>query len=141
MSDTPMIDVIPETVEVALAAWDAGESIFTVEMGGIGPGYEMAIQGLAFELMRVFIAARLPPHGVELTEFQRDQIQKLIDGVVHRFNSEPWGGFSGAQVYAATNIAAAVVRRGYRTALRDDVVKDRLIQVNRKDLRTAPVAA
>src|SRR5687768_3007466 len=42
-------DPIPETVEDALRQWDAGETVFTVEMGGLGPGYEMAIQGLAFE--------------------------------------------------------------------------------------------
>lgn len=39
-----MNNPIPETCEEALARWDAGETVFTAEMGGLGPGYEQAIQ-------------------------------------------------------------------------------------------------
>lgn len=123
-------DPIPETVEEALKVWDSGESLFAVEMGGLGPGYEMAIQGLAFEMMR---------EGNGFNDWEdkekRDDLQKRFDGVVHRLADEPWAGFSGAQVGAAQNIACCVLRNGYRIALRKPEVKDRLIQVSKKDLR------
>jgi hypothetical protein len=137
--DEPDPDPIPKTVDDALAKWDAGDSLFSVEVGGLGPGYEMAIQGLAFELMRE-LRGQMPPHGVDIPDAEMTRLQGIIDSTVHRFNSEPWGGFSGAQVGAATNLAASVLRRGYRTAMRDPAVKDRLIQVSKRDLR-APVPA
>lgn len=126
-----LYDPIPETVSEALAKWDAGETIFTVEMGGIGPGYEMAIQGLAFEIMREINGFSQWGDDRELLK-----LNVRIDAVVHRCDKEPWAGFSGAQVGAARNLASYVCRRGYRSALRDDAVKDRLIQVCKKDLRT-----
>lgn len=124
-------DPIPETVEEALKIWDSGETVFSVEMGGLGPGYEMAIQGLAFELMRAL---------KDFTEWGNkeawEEIDHKLDEVVSRCDKEPWGGFSGAQVGGAKNIAACVCRHGYRTALRKPEVKERLIQVSKKDLRS-----
>lgn len=125
-------DPIPETVTAALKQWDAGESVFSVEMGGLGPGYEMAIQGLAFELMRKLRRFKKWEDKDELEKLDK----KLDKTVVHKFDKEPWGGFSVAQVGAAKCIASRVCRVGYRTALREGVVKDRLIQVSKKDLRT-----
>lgn len=123
-------DPIPETVTEALAKWDAGESVFTVEMGGLGPGYEMAIQGLAFELMRVYLRVN------DWKVIDHAALEYLDREVISRCDSEPWGGFSGAQVGAARNIAAAVCKRGYRVALRNEAVKERLIQVSKLDLRS-----
>ncbi len=40
------------TAQEALAKWDAGEILTSVEMGGIGPGYEQAIQIAIFEFIR-----------------------------------------------------------------------------------------
>ncbi|KKK93920.1 hypothetical protein LCGC14_2688070 [marine sediment metagenome] len=34
----------PKTLDEAIERWDAGRSLFSVEMGGLGPGYEQAIQ-------------------------------------------------------------------------------------------------
>jgi hypothetical protein len=119
-------DPIPETVNEALAIWDSGESVFSVEMGGIGPGYEMAIQGLAFELMRLY---KDVDWTVEPPSIPDDE------DIIHACDSFQWGCFSGAQVGAARNLAAMVCRHGYRNALRNPVVSDRLIQVCKKDLR------
>jgi hypothetical protein len=124
-------DPIPETCQDALRMWDAGESVFTVEMGGLGPGYEQAIQMLAFEIIRDLIGEHVPAHGVELSDTETKRIRKITDATVHRLDKEPWAGFSGAQVGAATNIAMCVLRRGYRAALRDPAVQDRLIQVSK----------
>jgi len=40
------------TAQEALAKWDAGETLTSIEMGGIGPGYEQAIQIAIFEYIR-----------------------------------------------------------------------------------------
>lgn len=134
MDTTERYDLIPETAAEALAKWDAGESVFSVEMGGLGPCYEMAIQGLAFELIRVFLNVNWDEYA---DEESWKRLEPIIDDVVHRCNDRPWGGFSGAQVGAAQNLAAIVCRQGYRMALRK--VADRLIQVNKHDLRSERV--
>lgn len=121
-------DPIHETVAEALAAWDRGETVFTVEMGGIGPGYEQCIQILAFELMREW-NGRFPPVGEPMSDGDRQKLNDSADAVVHLLNAQY--GFSGAQVGAAKNLASLVCRRGYRAALRMPEVKDRLIQVSR----------
>lgn len=48
-----------ETAAEALAAWDEGKIVTTVELGGLGPGYEQAIQVCAFEMIRDTLAAHL----------------------------------------------------------------------------------
>lgn len=35
-----------------LRRWDAGESVWSLELGGIGPGYEQCIQVMAIEIVR-----------------------------------------------------------------------------------------
>lgn len=39
-----------------LARWDNGGSVFSIEMGGFGPGYEQALQIAAFERLRDLLA-------------------------------------------------------------------------------------
>jgi hypothetical protein len=134
MTATAAYDPIPETCDEALRKWDAGETVFTVEMGGIGPGYEQAIQMLAFEMIRRCLCGDLaiPPYGADFPDVDEKRVHEALDEVVHVENAKGYGGFSGAQVGAAKNLAMCVVRRGYRTALRDPAVKDRLIQVAKK---------
>lgn len=78
------------TVKQWLAEWDAGRSVWSVEMGGLGPGYEQAIQVLTVELVR---------DGM-----------KNPDAVASRLNATC--GFSGAQVGVAKNLAANLLNRG-----------------------------
>lgn len=122
------LDPIPETVAEALARWDRGESVFSVEMGGLGPSYEQAIQILAFELMRAF-DGKLPRIEVEWTDENKATLKSLANEVETRLDGVY--GFSGAQVGAARSLAVIVCRRGYRAALRMPEVKDRLILVSR----------
>ena len=42
----------PNTAAELVAAWDRGDLVPTIEMGGLGPGYEQAIQVLMIELLR-----------------------------------------------------------------------------------------
>lgn len=134
----PDTDPIPQTVADALALWDNDQSVFSVEMGGLGPGYEMAIQGLFFELLREWAESPPPRLGRALTNEEAQRFEDSAEPIVAKCDKEPWGQFSGAQVGAAKSLAMCVLRRSsYRAALRDDAVNDRLIQVCRLDLRTA----
>lgn len=84
-----------------LRRWDSGRSIWSIEMGGIGPGYEQAIQTLAIEIVRDELTKPVPEKPDRewgMSTVERIDI-KLPDG---RYSC---GGFSGAQVRAARQLA------------------------------------
>lgn len=91
-----------------LDRWDAGKSVWTIEMGGISPGYEQCIQLTGFEMMRVLLAK-----GVDLNTLKEDEVRPLYDEVSEATN---WLshhlGLSGAQHGAAWNMATVIVRHG-----------------------------
>jgi hypothetical protein len=128
-----MKDIIPETCIDALSVWDAQVPLTSIEMGGIGPGYEMAIQGLAFEMLRVELDVDWVATDTDADFYAKWEAR--IEPVISECDALPWGGFSGAQVGAAKHFVACVKRRGYRAALRDPAIADRLIQVCKLDLR------
>jgi hypothetical protein len=131
-------DPIPETAHEALSLWDAGEAVFTAEMGGIGPGYEQCIQVFAFELIREFIdEPQLDERMTADADIFKREFESRTDAVMHGL-TEPWTGLTGAQYGAAVNLAFCVLRRGYRAALRE-LPPDRLIQV-RNNLYPVPKA-
>jgi hypothetical protein len=84
-----------------LRIWDDGGSIWSIEMGGLGPGYEQAIQVLAIEIVRDWIDKPLPEEpGREWGYATCERIdEKLPNG------KYSCGGFSGAQVGAARQLA------------------------------------
>src|SRR5271166_5092790 len=43
-----------------LRRWDNGDSIWSIEMGGFGPGYEQALQICAIEIVRDNLGQPLP---------------------------------------------------------------------------------
>lgn len=118
----------PKTAKEALRRWDEGRGVFTVGMGGLGPGYEQAIQILVFEIIRDQLSKPLPQPGTSANGWS--------DSTVHRCN---YLGFSGAQVGAAKSLAYRYLLYGYEKTLlsfkeKDD---DRLIQVS-KDFPQSP---
>lgn len=70
--------------------WDRGEIISTLEMGGVSPGYEQAIQLLVAEILRETLAIE----GAELTNDQ-------IEAFCMKANERMTYGVSGAQAGAA----------------------------------------
>jgi hypothetical protein len=90
------------TIAQHVAAWDRGDSVQSIEMGGIGPGYEQAIQILIIELLRDNDGKELPKPGN--TEGWGDDTVRRID--------EQCLGFSGAQVGAAKNVAYRMLADG-----------------------------
>lgn len=117
----------PNTPEEVVRAWDEDRSLWSVELGGLGPGYEQAIQTLMVELLRS--AGPLPKDG--------DETGWLSWGndVVSR-HDKALGGLSGAQVGQARSFASFVIQHGMHAAL-EQVEPDRRIQVCKRWPRAA----
>ena len=116
-----------DSCEEWLQRWDDGKTVWSVSMGGMGPGYEDCIQNLAVETLRYFVENKVNLQTEDTVE--RDAITKGMDAVTDRLDKKY--GFSGAQVGAARNLAAVVYRRGPKDAFSDPVVKGRLIRVRK----------
>lgn len=121
-----------------LARWDKGGSVWSISMGGLGPGYEQAIQLLAAEVVRHFVAT--DANWWSATEEENNAawkaVRKSCDDIVTRIDKHI--GFSGAQVGAAIQLAAHLYRKGPRACMEDEAVKDRHIQVS-KGMPSLPV--
>jgi len=78
-----------------LRKWDSDDSVWSIAMGGFGPGYEQAIQVAAFEVLR---------HLVEERDIQTAEADALP--------SLNYLGLSGAQWGAAKALANAFHQRG-----------------------------
>mgnify|MGYP001560873457 FL=1 len=76
------------TAEQMLAAWDRGGLVASIEMGGMGPGYEQALQVCAMELLHTAIAGQ----GFDEADLNRLDKEKVL-------------GLSGAQAGAARWLA------------------------------------
>lgn len=123
-------------IEEWLRRWDEGRSVWSVEMGGLGPGYEQCIQITAAEVMRHLVSVQYDvAQWNDKSGWDRDL--KEIETMSHENAIIKTLGLSGAQWGAAMNLALQFYRRGPRATLTDDRVKDRLIQVQ----RTFPQAA
>jgi hypothetical protein len=111
-----------------LAKWDRGEGVWSVEMGGLGPGYEQCIQMLVAENLRHLIEAN-PPRPIPDEEKQAvwDAMRNASfdNEVVKKL------GPSGAQWGAAANLAWQFYQRGPVDVMRDPDLKDRHIQVSK----------
>lgn len=102
-------DIYPESCQEVLERWDKGEIVYSVEMGGLGPSYEMTIQVSVFELMRAFNCK--PPEGTD-DEIQASMNQKLRD-LNHKFDF----GHSGASAGASIWLAYKFMKDGYKKAM------------------------
>jgi hypothetical protein len=109
-----------------LRRWDEGKTVWSIEMGGLGPGYEQAIQITTAEVVR------------HLIEKQYDFDKWKEDGLSDKIWE--WGmtnpiikdlGLSGAQWGAAVNLAAMIYKQGPVAVMQDERVKDRHIQVSK----------
>jgi len=115
----------PKDIEDAVARWDRGETVWSVEMGGLGPGYEQAIQVGMIELLRRLIGVELP--GID--ENWHDFLDGHLTEVLKEFDL----GLSGAQAGAIMNLAAKFASRGW---LATEEVQDRMILISKHWPRT-----
>jgi hypothetical protein len=109
------------TVDDVLREWDAGNPVWSVEMGGLGPGYEQCIQMMAMEILRDKKDIPFP---------EKEEWDKWGNEAIQRLEDEGNYGFSGAQAGAAKNIAVVFLKQGYKKGL-DMVDKERHIQISK----------
>jgi hypothetical protein len=98
-----------DEIKNMLEAWDSGRSVWTIEMGGLGPGYEQALQICMVEICRA--ALKEPRQETETDDLYQVRFMALCDKVVREIDTK-CGGFSGAQVGAANQLAFRFVRDG-----------------------------
>lgn len=129
---TEPYELYPKTCQEWLDKWDAGESVWSVEMGGLGPGYEQAIQITAVEFLRSFVNSTF-----DLERFKSDkeyckECWTVVESSENVKECVSRLGLSGAQYGAAQNIAVVFWRKTPAVALADEAVKDRKIQVSKE---------
>lgn len=113
-----------------LKRWDEGKIVWSISMGGLGPGYEQAIQITVAEILRHLLGRNYDAAAwVDFEKWQLDK--KEIEAAVFANTKIEALGLSGAQWVAAMNLALQLYRRGPRAIMVDEQVKDRHIQVSR----------
>lgn len=115
-----------------LRRWDAGEIVWSIEMGGIGPGYEQCIQITAAEILRHMIEKK---YKRDLWVIDNRRWRKDCDAIEtfgHSNKTIKALGLSGAQWGAALSLAAQLYRRGPADLLMDERAQDRKIQTRRE---------
>jgi hypothetical protein len=124
-----MTELIATDAKEQLRRWDAGETIWSIDMGGMGPGYEQAIQVLAVEIIRDNLLAELPTDDI-YSQWGDATVTRCdpYDEATGRYTG--LGGLSGAQVGAAKTIAYRILRDGPAKML-ESAPEDRRIQVSK----------
>ena len=119
-----------------LRRWDAGRIVWTIEMGGFGPGYEQCIHITCAEILRYMLAQNYIA-DLWKNDAGWKQVREDIETMSHKNPIIKTLGLSGAQWGAAMNLASQIYRHGPAKVMQDKRVKDRHIQVS----HTFPVAA
>lgn len=104
--------------------WRDGQVVWTAELGGMGPGYEQAIQVLLFEIMARWGDRPVPQ---PINNKYPEEFIKHVDDVTKNLDKE-WG-FSGAQVGVAQSTAYSFMHNGYAEMM-EKLPEDRKIMVS-----------
>lgn len=92
-----------------LRRWDKGESVWSLEMGGLGPGYEQCIQIACAEVVRDMHDKPVPEDDdIEGRKAWTAQADAALD----RADKLPGMGMSGAQAGAARSLAFMLCKMG-----------------------------
>lgn len=113
-----------------LKRWDDGQSVWSISLGGLGPGYEQAIQITVAEILRHLLERQYEASAwADSEKWQLDR--KEIEAAGFANPKIEALGLSGAQWGAALHMAVQLYRRGPREIMADEQVKDRHILVRR----------
>jgi len=113
-----MRDQTQECIEI-LKQWDNDEIVSTIELGGMGPGYEQAIQICAFEMLRYIIDNPIDfDKSDDGGEKYWEDYKKGRDASLY-IDGSPCKelGLTGAQAGAAGNISSMFFRHGPKKAI------------------------
>jgi hypothetical protein len=111
-----------------LRRWDAGQSVWSITMGGFGPGYEQAIQITVAEVLRKLLEMQFT---FDVPEDKVKAQWEIVEAWSPEHPKIKEMSLSGAQWGAACNLAALLYRRGPIGVMTDARVKDRHIQVSK----------
>lgn len=111
-----------------LRRWDANEFVWSIEMGGLGPGYEQCIQLTVGELIRYYLKEQISPDVFTDTEKHKAMVPARDKEV---FAAVDHLGLSGAQYGAACSLAHFLYCFGPVYVMTDEHMKDRQIQVRK----------
>jgi hypothetical protein len=120
-----------------LARWDAGQVVWSIEMGGLGPGYEQCIQITAAEILRHMLAKKYD-HSKWSDKDAWDHDREALRAASFKNKIINDMGLSGAQYGAATNLACRFYMDGPRKVMNTPEIQDRKIQVSRTFPGMAP---
>lgn len=117
------MQIFKESIQEVVKKWKAGELVWSADLGGIGPGYEQAIQVLLFE-----ICAEQGDKPLIIGEMKKypSEYEALVDRKVGELRA--WG-FSGAQVDQARSTAFQFLTIGY-SEIMNKLPDDRRIMVD-----------
>jgi len=110
----------PKDIKDAVERWDRGETVWSVEMGGLGPGYEQAIQIGMIEVLRRLIGHEIPTGDTDWSDF----LAPYISEVSKEFNLQ----LSGSQAGAIAQLVCKFITKGWIAV---DDVRDRMIQISK----------
>lgn len=113
-----------------LDRWDSGRGVWSLEMGGIGPGYEQAIQITVAEIVRELINGGYDAASWEDKEKGKANGKKIEDAIFAIQKIKDLG-LSGAQWGGAMSLACLLFRHGPVALFMDERSKDRMIQVGK----------
>jgi len=105
--------------------------VWSIEMGGLGPGYEQCIHITCAEILRWFLAHKVDASKWSEAEAWKSDREKMTADL-HKVKAVEELGLSGAQWEAAVNLATCFYLDGPRKVMTDERVKDRHIQVQRR---------
>lgn len=113
-----------------VAAWDAGQTIWSLNLGGLGPGYDQAIQVAVIEILRDHLGDPLPT--------EQDERQAWAGKTLARIDATL--GLSGAQWGAAKWLAFQILRTGWQDVQRrcEEQGKGEQLQQFRRDFPAVP---
>lgn len=114
-----------------LKRWDEGKTVWSIEMGGMGPGYEQAIQISVAEVVRYCIEKQFDHSLWENEEEWKKDLKELQQHTYHDNTIINKLGLSGAQAGAALQLAVKLYRYGPIDVMHQDAVKDRHIQISK----------
>jgi hypothetical protein len=113
-----------------LRKWDNGETVWTIEMGGLGPGYEQCIHIICAEILRHFLDKNYD-HSKWVNKNEWEKVSKETDEIMISVPVVKKLGCSGAQWGAALSLAAYLFKKGPREMMNDSKVSKRHIQVSK----------
>lgn len=122
-----------KNAEEWLKRWDSGSAVWSISMGGLGPGYEQAIQITVAEILRHLLEEKYDYTEWEDDERRKEDGDKICETVFKNKVVEKLG-LSGAQYGAALHLAVNLYREGPIEVMNTQAVKDRHIQVSKNFL-------